>query len=57
MDVMNTVAKDKRIASEVSGPSEFLVVKGGNHVANNRRYLFQTQTADWTAQRLGLPKR
>jgi hypothetical protein len=32
-------------------------VKGGNHVANNRRYMFQTQTADWMAQRLGLPKR
>lgn len=47
----------KRIASEVSGPCELLIVKGGNHVANNRRYMFQTQTADWMAQRLGLPKR
>ena len=47
----------KRIASEVSGPCELLIVKGGNHVANNRRYMFQTQSADWMAQRLGLPKR
>lgn len=47
----------QRIASEVSGPCELLIVKGGNHVANNRRYMFQTQTADWMAQRLGLPKR
>ncbi len=45
------------IASEVSGPCELLVVKGGNHVANNRRYMFQTQTADWMAQQLGVPKR
>ncbi len=47
----------RRIASEVSGPCELLIVKGGNHVANNRRYLFQSQTADWMAQRLGVPKR
>ena len=47
----------KRIASEVSGPCELLIVKGGNHVANNRRYMFQTRTADWMAQHLGLPKR
>lgn len=47
----------KRIAAEADGPRELLIVKGGNHVANNRRYMFQTQTADWMAQRLGLPKR
>jgi len=46
----------KRIASEVSGPCELLIVKGGNHVANNRRYMFQTQTADWMAKQLGVPK-
>jgi 2,6-dihydroxypseudooxynicotine hydrolase len=46
----------KRIAAEVSGPCELLIVKGGNHVANNRRYMFQTQTADWMAQKLGLAK-
>jgi len=47
----------KRIAAEVGGPCELLIVKGGNHVANNRRYMFQTQTADWMGQRLGVPKR
>jgi 2,6-dihydroxypseudooxynicotine hydrolase len=41
----------KRIAAEVAGPCELLIVKGGNHVANNRRYMFQTQTADW----MGIP--
>lgn len=47
----------QRLASEVSGPCQLLIVKGGNHVANNRRYLYQAQTADWMAQRLGVPKR
>lgn len=47
----------RRIAAEVGGPCELLIVKGGNHVANNRRYLFQTQTADWMGERLGVPKR
>ncbi|HEX6006911.1 MAG TPA: prolyl oligopeptidase family serine peptidase [Burkholderiales bacterium] len=44
----------KRIAAEVSGPCELLIVKGGNHVANNRRYMFQTQTADWMGRHLGI---
>jgi len=47
----------RRIAAEVSGPCELMIVKGGNHVANNRRYMFQTQTADWMVERLGVPKR
>jgi dienelactone hydrolase len=46
----------RRIAAEVSGPCELLVVKGGNHVANNRRYMFQSQTADWMAGQLGTGK-
>jgi dienelactone hydrolase len=44
----------KRIAAEVGGPCELNVVIGGNHVANNRRYAYQTQAADWLAARLGL---
>jgi hypothetical protein len=32
------------------------IVKGGNHVVNNRRYMYQSQTADWMAQQLGLIK-
>ena len=47
----------QRIASEVSGPCELLIVKGGNHVANNRRYMFQSQTADWMATQLSAAKR
>jgi len=44
----------KRIAAEVGGPCELNVVLGGNHVANNRRYAYQTQAADWLAQQLGV---
>jgi 2,6-dihydroxypseudooxynicotine hydrolase len=57
LDKLTPPHNAKRIASEVSGPCELLIVEGGNHVANNRRYMFQTQTADWMAQQLGLPKR
>jgi 2,6-dihydroxypseudooxynicotine hydrolase len=46
----------KRIAAEVKGPCVLSIIKGGNHVSNNRRYMFQTQTADWLAQQLGLPR-
>jgi len=46
----------RRIAAEVSGSKVLDVVKGGNHVVNNRRYMYQTQAADWMAQHLGLPK-
>ena len=46
----------ERIAAEASGPKVLSIVKGGNHVVNNRRYMFQTQTADWLAQQLGVPK-
>jgi dienelactone hydrolase len=44
----------KRIAAEVGGPCELNVVLGGNHVANNRRYAYQTQAADWLARQLGV---
>ena len=46
----------ERIAAEASGPTVLNIVKGGNHVVNNRRYMYQTQVADWLAQQLGLPK-
>jgi len=57
LDSLTPPHNAKRIAAEVSGPCELLIVQGGNHVANNRRYLFQTQTADWMAERLGAPRR
>jgi len=46
----------QRIASEAAGPVELLVVEDGNHIANNRPYRYRLKTADWMAERLGLPK-
>jgi len=46
----------ERIAAEASGPKVLNIVTGGNHVVNNRRYMYQTQMADWLAGELGLPK-
>jgi 2,6-dihydroxypseudooxynicotine hydrolase len=47
----------ERVAREAGGPVELLMVEDGNHVVNNRAYRYRTQTADWMAARLGLPKR
>ena len=37
-------------------PKVLNIVKGGNHVVNNRRYMYQTQAADWMGQQLGVPR-
>ena len=44
----------ERLAREVKGPCELLIIPDGNHVANNRPYLYRPQTADWMAARLGV---
>jgi len=46
----------ERVAREASGPAELVAIEDGNHVANNRVYKYRTQSADWMAQQLGLPK-
>lgn len=46
----------ERIAAEVSGPKVLSIIQGGNHVVNNRRYMYQTQTADWMATHLGVAR-
>ena len=46
----------ERVARETSGPVELVAIEDGNHVANNRVYKYRTQSADWMAQQLGLPK-
>lgn len=56
LDHLTPPANARRIADEVAGPRVLDIVKGGNHVVNNRRYMYQTQTADWMAQQLGLAK-
>ncbi len=44
----------KRLAEEANGPTELLIVPGGNHVAHNRFYAYRPQTADWMARQLGV---
>lgn len=45
----------QRLAQEVRGPVELLLIDDGNHIANNRPYRYRFKTADWMAQQLGLP--
>lgn len=47
----------ERVAREAKGPVELVVIDDGNHVANNRVYKYRTQSADWMARQLGLPRR
>jgi 2,6-dihydroxypseudooxynicotine hydrolase len=42
----------ERLAREVSGPVELVVIPDGNHVANNRAYKYRAQSADWMKDRL-----
>ena len=46
----------ERLAAAASGPVVRCFIEDGNHVANNRGYRYRTQSADWMAQCLGLPK-
>jgi alpha-beta hydrolase superfamily lysophospholipase len=43
----------RRLAAEVKGPVELLVIEDGNHVAHNRAYSYRPQSADWMARQLG----
>jgi 2,6-dihydroxypseudooxynicotine hydrolase len=56
LDHLTPPSNAERIAAEVSGAKVLQIVKGGNHVVNNRRYTYQTQAADWMAVQLGVPK-
>ncbi len=42
----------RQIAEGVSGPVTLNLVKGGNHVVNNKAYMYRPQTADWLADQL-----
>ncbi len=43
----------ERLAREVKGPVELLLIDDGNHIANNRGYRWRPQSADWMAEQLG----
>jgi 2,6-dihydroxypseudooxynicotine hydrolase len=36
---------------------ELLMVEDGGHNANNRPYRYRSRSADWMAERLGLPRK
>jgi 2,6-dihydroxypseudooxynicotine hydrolase len=42
----------ERLAREVKGPAELIMVEDGNHIANNRAYRWRSQSADWMAEQL-----
>ncbi len=46
----------EKLARAAKGPVEFLLLDDGNHVANNRGYRWRTQSADWMARQLGVPR-
>ena len=43
----------ERLALDVKGPVELLLIDDASHVANNRGYRWRLQSADWMAERLG----
>ena len=45
-------AHAERLAREVKGPAELIMVEDGNHIANNRAYRWRSQSADWMAEQL-----
>ena len=42
----------ERLAREVKGKAELVMVEDGNHIANNRAYRWRSQSADWMAEQL-----
>jgi dipeptidyl aminopeptidase/acylaminoacyl peptidase len=46
----------ERLAKSVSGPVELMIVEDGGHNANNRPYRYRSRTADWLAERFGIPR-
>src|SRR5674476_597988 len=46
-------AKDaERLAREVKGPVELMMIEDGNHIATNRAYRWRSQSADWMQEQL-----
>jgi fermentation-respiration switch protein FrsA (DUF1100 family) len=45
-------ADAERLAREVKGPVELMMIEDGNHIATNRAYRWRSQSADWMAEQL-----
>lgn len=52
LDRVVPAADAERLAREVKGPAELMMIEDGNHIANNRAYRWRSQSADWMADRL-----
>lgn len=53
LDRIVPAADAERLAREVNGPVELLMIEDGNHIANNRAYRWRSQSADWMKEQLG----
>jgi len=52
LDRIVPCAHAERLAREVKGPVELMIIEDGNHVANNRAYRWRPYAADWLARQL-----
>jgi len=52
LDRIVPAADAERLAREVKGPVELMMIEDGNHIATNRAYRWRSQSADWMAERL-----
>jgi 2,6-dihydroxypseudooxynicotine hydrolase len=52
LDRIVPCADAERLAREVTGPVELVIIEDGNHIANNRAWRWRPHAADWMAERL-----
>ena len=53
LDRIIPAADAERLAREVKGPMELMIVEDGGHIANNRAFRWRSQSADWMKEKLG----
>lgn len=53
LDRIVPAADAERLAREVTGPADLMIVEDGNHIATNRAYRWRSQSADWMKEKLG----
>lgn len=53
LDRIVPAADAERLAREVKGPAELMMIEDGNHIANNRAFRWRSQSADWMKEKLG----
>jgi 2,6-dihydroxypseudooxynicotine hydrolase len=52
LDRIVPAADAERLAREVKGPAELMMIEDGNHIATNRAYRWRSQSADWMREQL-----